>query len=180
MLEQRRSCRQPLLAATLVLALGACASPGKYDLSVQPNSPPERFENIEVAPVTTGITSHSLDISAPAMLRSAVVDALAKTGRYSSVEPEIEAAPGVLRVNCEISEYETGSQAMRWLVGRFAGGAYLDATCSFEDAETNRLYAQGVFTGEVKSGWFGGSAGIEGMADDAAAALARFLEKGND
>ena len=158
----------PLLALTL-MALGACASPGKYEISVRPGSPPDRFVNIEVVPVTTSITSEPLDVSAPAMLRSAVIAALEKTGRYESVASEIEPGPGLLRITCRIDEFETVSGVSQFFLGRFAGKSHLDATCRFEDGESDQLYAEGVFTGE--------SDGLENMIEDAAAALARFLDE---
>ena len=158
MLERPRCLA--LLALMLTLALGACGARGKYEISVRPGSPPDRFVSIEVASVTTGITSDPLDVVAPAMLRYALVEALKEKGGYESVASEIEPTPGLLRITCRIDGFETPTLMV---AGR------LDATCRFEDGESDQLYAEGVFTGR--------SDRLENMIEDAAAALARFLDE---
>ena len=178
---QQRRATIILVSCAAVMTLGGCAKPGQYDLSLRPSASVPRGARIEVAPVTVGITNDSLDLTAPVLVRSAIVNAIAETEQFENVAYEIAAEEGVYiyRVSCHIDEFESGSRGGRWLLGGLGTGqAHLDATCRFYDIQRDALYAEGVFTGKVRGGFFGGGASIEGMSDDLAAAVARFLERG--
>ena len=176
--ERRGTTLLRLIAIAVIPTTTACAKPGTYELSLAP-SPVAQFHSVHVTPVTTGVTNDSLDITVPVMLRNAIIETLRESGRYQRVEAELEPAPGVLRIDCRISEFDAGSRGGRWLAGGLGvGRGHLDATCQFFDMADEGLYAEGVFSDEIKGGFFGGGVNLEDMSSNMAAALDRFLEDG--
>jgi len=172
-----RSACALLVFCLLTISTG-CATRGTYDITTMPTPPAPTFRSISVSEVRVGVTTDTLDLTAPVVLRDAIVTALLDAKRYDGVSTNGGADDGTLRIDCTIVDFDRGSQLSRWLIGRFGSKAHLDASCRFTESPSDQLYAEGTFSGEVQGGLFGGSANLERMSKDLASAINRFLQRG--
>ncbi|GMR13184.1 MAG: hypothetical protein BMS9Abin29_1386 [Gemmatimonadota bacterium] len=141
-----------------------------------PSGPTIGFKGIAVAPVTVGVTTDSVDVAALAVARWAIVDALRESDRYKLVASKPDMEPGVLRVECQIDDFDNGNLAARSLSLGTAGKAHLHTSCRFLDAGDDRLYAMGAFTADTGGRAFSGSSDLfEEMAREIARDIALFL-----
>ena len=161
----------------IILVLGGC-SMGKYSLNRIPSEDTKSFVQVEVGQVEVGLTKDELDPETIFDLRSEIIKAIQKKKIYQQVAAELGIDEGTLLIKCKIIELDNGSQFLRWLIGMGAGKAYLETSCQFINKKTNKVISSGTFTGEIKGGFFGGSANQESMSKFIAAAVARFLKKG--
>lgn len=178
MMARSRSIPGARAAALIAVAgLVACTPASRYSVTMAPTAPTTSFRTISVGSVGVGVTTDTLDATAPAVVRDAIAEQMRDSDRFEQVSLD-GAQDAALLIDCEIVEFVRGNQASRWLLGRFGSKARLDAHCRFVDAPARRLVAEGTFTGEVQGGWFGGSANIDNMSKDLAKAVRKFLEKG--
>lgn len=175
--RSKRLLSLSFLVIILLIFIG-CASMGKYSLEKPPVEDVKSFINIEVNKVEVGITKDELNPETVTDLRAAIIEAIQKKKIYEQIGPELDVEEGTLVINCKIIELDNGSKFLRWLLGMGAGKAYLETACQFSDKKTGRVIASGTFTGEIRGGFFGGSADQEKMAKYVAEAVARFLKKG--
>ncbi|NOX88459.1 MAG: DUF4410 domain-containing protein [Calditrichaeota bacterium] len=161
-----------------LLILGGCATMGRYSLDYPPTESTRSYVNIEVAPIEVGITKDELDPATVSELRYAIIEKVQRLGIYQKVQAEPISDDRTLLIKCKIYELDNGSQFLRWLLGWGAGKAYMETLCQFIDKKTNKVISSGTFSGEIRGGFFGGSADQEKMAKDVAGAIARFLKKG--
>jgi hypothetical protein len=163
--------------AMLVTCFG-CAQMGKYSLAKPPAKDTREFVSVEVQEVEVGLTKDELEPETQADLRMAIIEAIQKAKIYEKVGMETEDVDQVITIESKIVELDAGSQFLRWFLGFGAGKAYMEVACKFLDKETGEVIATGTFTGEIKGGFFGGSADQETMSKYVAEAVARFLKKG--
>jgi len=155
-----------------------CAA-GKYSLVNPPSDKTESFQAVEVGKIDVGATNDEVQPEIPIELRSLIVEEIHKKNIYQQVLEENDFNDSVIKVDAKIIQFNKGSQFTRWAVGILgAGKAVLDVECKFINKETNDVFAQGIFTAEVKNGIFGGTANQKNMSKDVAKAIARFLKKG--
>lgn len=167
-----------IIQLILIVFLLSCASgPYKYSLTGSPTEQTKSFKGIEVDKVEVGITESELDLETPIELRTAIIDEVQKTGKYAKVAPELTSEEGVIQIESKIVEFDEGSQGARW-IGFGMGKAHLDVICQFKNKKTGEVFATGTFIGEIKGGWFGGTANQKKMSEYVAKAVAKFLKKG--
>ena len=77
--------------------------------------------------------------------------------RFSEITRSTAAERGVLVVHGNLTSYEKGSRARRYLIGFGAGNAYTTVECTFVYKVTGDQIAKATFDGELSMGLFGGS-----------------------
>jgi hypothetical protein len=166
-------------SAGLVL-LSGCEAPGRYVVSEPPTESTRAFKNVEVAIVEVGTLEAQVDQSTLEELRSKIVEEIRKKKIYENVGLEALGA-SVLEIQPKIIAFHKGSATERYFLGTLAAEsakARMDVECKFINKETGQTIAQGVFTGEIAGGTFGGSADPHTLCRYVAQHVADFLSKG--
>ncbi len=166
--------------AGLMLLAGCTTIPGRYVLNGAPTESTKAFKNIGVAKVEVGTPGDPVDSTTPLELRNKLIEEIGKKQIYESVKLE-GAGVSVLEIQPKIIAFHKGSQAARYFGGAMAGEsakAHLDVECKFISKESGQTIAQGIFTGEITGGLFGGSADQSTLSSYVARHVADFLSKG--
>lgn len=167
-----------LLSILALIFITGCVTPHKYVLKRTPTKKPISFRNIEVTKVTWAETKDELLPETPLNLRKLIISEILNNQFYAKVGPSIETTERTMQIDCKILALDKGSKLARYAVGAGAGKAHMDVECKFIDKETDKVFASGVFTGDIKGGFLGGSADQTSMAHEVAKGIAAFLEKG--
>ena len=168
----------PVLAG-LILVSGCTTVPGRYVLNRAPTESTKAFKNIGVAKVEVGTLEDQVDSTTPLELEKKLIEEIGKKRIFESVTLD-RANVSALEIQPKIVEFHKGSQAARYFGGAMAGEsakARMDVQCKFINKETGQLIAQGVFTGEIAGGLFGGSANQSSLATYVAQHVANFLSE---
>lgn len=162
------------------LTVSGCATSSSFELTVPPATQPKRFTAVDVAPVTSDWVPENASMLTEmgSAIRRAIIDELTGSGEFALVVSELDPAPGAVLISCSIVDFDEGSRLARYLVGLGAGKAELKVACKFTDLTTDEPYAEGVFSGELKAGLFGGKADAGTMGKEVGEAIRRFLRTG--
>lgn len=138
---------------------------------------PNAFKTLGVANVEVGTPEDPVDSTTPLELRKKIIEEIAKKRIFESVNPA-DTGVSALELQPTIMAFHKGSQAARYFGGNLAGEsakAHMDVQCKFINKETGQLLAEGVFTGEIAHGLFGGSADQSQLCSYVAQHVANFL-----
>lgn len=166
-------------AMLAILAAGTgCAGSGNFIVLTAPQRPVEAYNEIQVSELALEVTIDSISRSDLLEVRGSILEAISDQDHVSAVRTEGESQDGWLSVDCTIKEFDKGSRAARWFLGRFGGGAVLTVDCDFRDLGSDSVIASAQFQSEVKGGLFGGGADADGMGSNLAKDVADFLKRG--
>ncbi|MEN8376940.1 MAG: DUF4410 domain-containing protein [Gemmatimonadota bacterium] len=185
------------VVGAMALTVASCATSSSFELTVPPATHPKRFTAVEVAPITSDwvpddglcpaanspdwdptCSSESVLVEIGSAIRRGIIDELTGSGDFALVVSELDPAPGAVLISCSIVEFDEGSRFTRWFVGLGAGKAQLKMACGFTDLTDAQPYAEGLFSGELKGGFFGGEADAGTMGREVGEAIRRFLRTG--
>ena len=161
----------------IVFVLVGCAK-SRYLIYMSPTVNLKSFVNIEVSAIE--LESQRLNVEIPTLyiLRHEIIKAIQKSNMYQKVANEIDTYRGTLLIKCKIVEFDKGNRVLRYFIGMGAGKAYLKSICLFYNKENGQLIATGTFSGEIESGFFGGSVDQNEMVGAIVKAIVLFLKKG--
>jgi len=167
-----------IIPIIILIFIAGCVTPHNYVLKRTPTKKTISFRNIEVSKVTWDETKDEIQPETPLNLRKLIIREIQKKEFFAKVATSIETTERTMRINCKILTLDKGSKLARFAIGSGSGKAHMDVECKFIDKKADKVFASGVFTGDIKDGLLGGEPNQTAMALEVAKGIATFLEKG--